>query len=343
MKKHTILALNRNSPGRNPKSMKTAYPRVCLTTLAIAGLTGCASVGTPSGAGGINPTVQPNFTTWATAIVSGKTSVVAGDSQQGTYSFDVANNRVTARTVSAQEPGAIFTQVFTTSTVVLPDFWAKDVRLQTPSGTNIRFTREVDTFFEPVSSAFRNYWGIESADGTNIVLMADPLGPNAFSFQSYGIWATGVGTGSGTYGAASVGAPSPAGVIPTEGLATYSGAAGGRHVAIDGSVFFTTADMETSADFFRRELTFTTRNTRQVVDVVSGLSTFNDALNMTGTLNLIPGTNQFSGAVNTFGNVMSGTATGRFYGPAAQEIGGTFSTTGAGVQSYSGAFGGLKN
>jgi hypothetical protein len=39
---------------------------------------------------------------------------------------------------------------------------------------------------------------------------------------------------------------------------------------------------------------------------------------------------------------MTGTAKGRFYGPSAQEIGGTFSVTGAGVQSYGGAFGGAR-
>jgi hypothetical protein len=67
----------------------------------------------------------------------------------------------------------------------------------------------------------------------------------------------------------------------------------------------------------------------------------NGSLNMTGTLNYSPGSNQFSGAVSTAGG-MTGTAQGRFFGPAAEEIGGTFSVTGPGVQSYGGAFGGAR-
>ena len=164
-----------------------------------------------------------------------------------------------------------------------------------------------------------------------------------FDYQTYGIWVTGVGTASGTYGAASVGAPSPASAVPAAVLATYAGHAGGRHVAVDGSVFFTTASMSTSVDFFKRELYFNTTDTDQTQNLAAGFAAVssNNALNMTGTLNITPGTNQFTGTVNTAGG-LTGTATGRFYGPAIQEIGGTFSTTGAGVQSYSGAFGGVK-
>jgi hypothetical protein len=38
---------------------------------------------------------------------------------------------------------------------------------------------------------------------------------------------------------------------------------------------------------------------------------------------------------------MTGVATGKFYGPTAQEIGGTFAVTGGGA-SYFGAFGGKR-
>jgi hypothetical protein len=67
----------------------------------------------------------------------------------------------------------------------------------------------------------------------------------------------------------------------------------------------------------------------------------NSNLNMSGTLSYVSGSNQFSGAITTT-NGMTGSAKGRFYGPSAQEIGGTFSVTGSGVQSYGGAFGGSR-
>ncbi len=321
--------------------MKTAFPRVCLASLVFAGLTGCAS--TSGGAGGIAPAVPANFTSWGSSRGSGQTLVATGDSQQGTYTFNLGTGRVTARTVGPQQTGVTYTEIWTTSTPVLSTVWARDVRLQTASGTDIRFNRVDDTFFDSTDTAgslFQRLTGIESGNGQNFLVIADPQGPNTFVYQTYGIWATGVGTGSGTYGAISVGSPTPAGVIPTEGLATYTGNAAGRHVALDGSLSYTVADMTTAADFFRRELTFTTTFTRQMNNVVAGTSTSNPALNMTGILNIVAGTNQFSGPVSAGG--MTGTATGRFYGPAAQEIGGTFSVTGTGVQSYSGAFGGKK-
>ena len=62
-------------------------------------------------------------------------------------------------------------------------------------------------------------------------------------------------------------------------------------------------------------------------------------MNLTGTLTYSAGSNQFTGAVANSGSTLSGTATGRFYGPAAQEIGGTFGLTGAGLSAYGGGFG----
>ena len=62
------------------------------------------------------------------------------------------------------------------------------------------------------------------------------------------------------------------------------------------------------------------------------------ALNMTGTLEYEAEANHFTGPVETTGG-MEGTANGVFYGPAAEEIGGTFATQGTGVEAYIGGFG----
>jgi hypothetical protein len=316
--------------------MKTAYPRVCLTTLAIAGLTACTSSSPPGAVGGIGGSVLTNFTTWGASIGPGKTLVVAGDSQEGTYTFDVATNRVTASTVEAHSPaGALLTMKFTETITVLSDFWSNDYRLQTASGTDIKFNQIDDDFFD----GFNNrYAGFESADQSNIIMLAEV---DAFAYQTYGVWITGIGSASGTYGATSVGAPSPAGAIPAAGIATYGGHAGGLYVDSNGFLFFTTAQMNTSVNFFKREVYFATDTTSMRADPSTPGTTQNSALNMTGTLNIATGTNQFTGAVTTNGG-MTGTATGRFYGPAIQEIGGTFSTTGTGGQSYTGGFGGVK-
>ena len=307
--------------------MKTAYPRVCLVTLAVAGLTACGGGG---GGGGVGVTVTP-FASWS-AVLPGSTVAASGDSQQGTYSYNTGTGKITATSVGVQQSGATFTERFSAT----PPYLAQTVRFQTASGTDISFTRGVDTFGTLNINTY--FWFVESADGARNAIMADPV-QTGWEYQSFGIWTTGVDTGSGTHGAASAGSPTPAGSIPTSGSATYGGYAGGRHVDSDGSYYYTLAAMQTSANFSTRQLSFSTPYTEQTADLVS--SAMNSSLNMTGTLSYASGSNQFSGSVSTV-NGMTGTAKGRFYGPAAQEIGGTFSVTGAGVQAYGGAFGGVR-
>jgi hypothetical protein len=73
-------------------------------------------------------------------------------------------------------------------------------------------------------------------------------------------------------------------------------------------------------------------------------------MNMTGTLTYAAGTNSISGTVTTPGgtasgitvSALSGSINARFYGPTAQEIGGTFGLTGAGLEVYGGSFGGKR-
>jgi hypothetical protein len=63
---------------------------------------------------------------------------------------------------------------------------------------------------------------------------------------------------------------------------------------------------------------------------------------MKGNLVYLAGTNRFSGDIKTAGG-LPGTASGRFYGPAATEIGGTFIAKAAtGVETFVGAFGAKK-
>jgi hypothetical protein len=65
---------------------------------------------------------------------------------------------------------------------------------------------------------------------------------------------------------------------------------------------------------------------------------------MSGNLSYPAGSNNITGAVSTASG-MNGTATGRFYGPAGQEIGGTLavqSGVGAAASTLVGAFGGKK-
>jgi hypothetical protein len=67
-------------------------------------------------------------------------------------------------------------------------------------------------------------------------------------------------------------------------------------------------------------------------------------LNIQGTLNYAGGSNDFSGPVSSLtvtgvAPTLAGSARGQFYGPAANEIGGTFALKGVGAEGYLGAFG----
>ncbi|MBP7713063.1 MAG: transferrin-binding protein-like solute binding protein [Gammaproteobacteria bacterium] len=146
-------------------------------------------------------------------------------------------------------------------------------------------------------------------------------------------------------GTFSLGALTPVSSIPTLGTATYLGATLGHYVDPAGTENLAFADVTATVDFGARSIGFNTTNTHQT----AGLATIsaNDNLNLSGTLTYAPGVNQFSGPVTTVGGgvgnaPMTGTATGSFYGPAAEEIGGGFSARGAGVSGYMGAFGGRK-
>ncbi len=117
------------------------------------------------------------------------------------------------------------------------------------------------------------------------------------------------------------------------GTATYEGLSAGIYIESEDVVFVTASDVEAVADFAGLSIEFETTGTEVGDDL--GSVTEMPGLDMTGTLTYEAGRNQFTGTVTTTGG-MTGTANGLFYGPAAQEIGGTFITQGA---SYIGAFG----
>jgi hypothetical protein len=282
-------------------------------------LTACGGGG--GGGGGVvgtSSTLAP-FVRWS-SLEAGKTYEISGDSAQGTYTWDSATDKITNITVGAQQSGAKFTETFDSNGII------QSVRIQTAAGTDISFSRGVDTFGVLVVN--NNINAVISADGTKYVLAPEPTAMG-WEYQAYGIWVTGAGTGSGTYGAASVGAQTPAGSIPTSGMALYQGNAAGRYVDAAGNYYFAGANMSAGATFSNRTLVFNTSNTSIVPDLNPSTSPISAPnLNLSGTLTYGAGSNQFTGVIATAGGVsgvatspMLGSATGRFYGPNAQEIG----------------------
>jgi hypothetical protein len=116
-----------------------------------------------------------------------------------------------------------------------------------------------------------------------------------------------------------VGNTTPESSIPTSGTATYQGIAAGYTTDTNGEIGVATADFAAEADFSSHSLTISTTDTT-VVLVSTGVVSMPEH-NMSGTLSYTAGSGTFNGIVSTDSGY-TGEATGKFYGPNANEIGG---------------------
>jgi len=173
---------------------------------------------------------------------------------------------------------------------------------------------------------------IVTPSGTTIMKATD-LPSKGFAYQTFGEWMTGYGTGSGTAIVVSTGAKTPVAAVPTGKTATYAGSSIGFMVDGSGTPFFTTSDINVTTNF----------TTATIKSANTGLENANTSKLYTAPMFDFTGTGPVSGAgfkafVSNSANTIAGTANGIFYGPSAQEVGGTFRTSGTGYK-YSGSFG----
>ena len=173
----------------------------------------------------------------------------------------------------------------------------------------------------------------------------------SWEYQSFGSWIIAeanrlpVGVVAQTVGV--ITSPS---AIPPNGTGSYVGRSTGVYINSGGSVFQTVSDVGAEVDFGRNTIDFSTTDTMvdsrstpgPLRDVQASSLRPESGLDITGTL-VSTGPNHFAGTVSTMGGAsvpsISGMAHSRFYGPAAEEIGGTFATKGTGSEAYIGAFG----
>jgi hypothetical protein len=169
-------------------------------------------------------------------------------------------------------------------------------------------------------------------------LYADPyvLG---FDYQSFGVWGTGLVPGStARIGAISAGMRTAATAVPASGNATFNGGVGGIYVDNTGSSFRYGASATFGVNFATRSISMITTGDTLVnisTNAVTGTST-----PMTATMTYGAGSNAIRGTFQV-GNLMSGSGSGWFYGPAANELGGTFFISGSAGKML-GGFGGKR-
>ncbi len=162
-------------------------------------------------------------------------------------------------------------------------------------------------------------------------LLIDPS-RSRFEYQTFGVWLEGRREATGTAGAGSYGSRTPTRDIPTGRNVTYDGVSTGFARLADGDPYLTASDINVTTNF--RTATITSRGT-QATNLAANPDRAAPELDFSGS-------GDVSGSgfrARVSGTGTSGTANGIFYGPNAEEVGGTFRTTGAGGVNYIGSFG----
>jgi hypothetical protein len=288
--------------------------RLILSTATIAALAGCMGSG---GSGGN----APAFTSFNDVPADGSAQLKG---QARTASMSESGNGVTVGAISDPTDASV------TVTYAGGDLTKEAVNA---AGSNLSWdTANGDTVETgPEGTAF------VSRDKNSAIYQANPQS-SGYNYQSYGAWVASDGKG-GSVGVASVGAPTPASGLPSAQQATYNGQSVG--FAADtrsGVAVVTTSNITVTTDFNTVNVNSSGTQLRDVEtgNYVSGGSNLD--FSATGTVS----GNGFSANIAptaTLGD--GGTATGSFYGPGAQEAGGTFAASGANA-TYMGAFGGKQ-
>ena len=176
---------------------------------------------------------------------------------------------------------------------------------------------------------------LHSADGST-ALVANPYAAG-WNYQSFGAWNQ-QGNGKGAITVSTFGQATPASAVPTSGQATFTGKSAGFYVSPTGQGSIVASDLTVNANFGARSLAFSTSGTTIARDLAAPVAA--PHLNLNGSFAYSAGTNAFAGNVSNAGGTMQGTSKGQFYGPAAQELGGTFNLKSATTaETLAGAYG----
>ncbi len=313
------------------KSTRVSFSRgVSLIGLMSLSLTACGG-----GSGGvesmppptsITPTPTPTgFTSWSAVPAPGST-VVNGVSQEVT--FTASSTAVT----SVSPYSAVLPTTYTVKLDASRQF--TDITINNANRT-IMFSKSAGDTFGYVAGT--SLLLVQNPSGSNYAIAVDPS-VEGWNYQSFGVWVTGAGTGNGSAGSVSVGSQTAGSSIPAAGTATFTGKLGGTYLDPAGIDHLEGANMTISADFGARSLALTSSGTQ---DIQTGAAM--TGLDLTGTLSYGAQNNLITGSLTSANGRLTGPATGYFYGPAAQEIGGIFALSAAsGLERFGGGFGGRR-
>ncbi len=148
-----------------------------------------------------------------------------------------------------------------------------------------------------------------------------------WNYQSFGVWAEDTDytipnvTIKGDSGGLSIGSPTAGGSIPTSGGGSFTGLISAVESSDLGRTELMTGTLTVTVDFGARTAALVSSD----MAAEGGVLQAHDMVS--GTLSYAAGQNALTGTLTTKFNGLSGPATAKFYGPAAQEIGGVFALT----------------
>lgn len=301
--------------------------------LSVAFLPAFALVGCGGGGGGgsgvsstLAPLSRPVITYTGGALDQANTVYTADSIQRG-FNYTYSGDNVSDVTFTGESSGRIDLGLDANTTL---DY----VRIiSTSQGTDFSLSRGAgDSFIEERIGSV-SLFEASSTSGSQRVLLSTE---DDFNYQSFGWWLNDTSVTSGVGASFSVGAPTDPANIPTSGSAVYSGFSTGFYIVPDGTPYVTASTISATANFGGTPTLSINSSETQGVNMVSGGNSIalTDA-NFTGSLEINRATGKFVGSVN---GTLSGTASGAFFGPAYEEIGGTFQLQGGG-RSYVGSFG----
>jgi len=304
-------------------SLYTQLRRLALVAVSASAMAGCAG-----GGGHATPDItEVPFTSFQNIRPNQRVVMPSDYTQLATGTATTAGGTITSATLQPTEHGVTTVKLTYDSNSAL-----SAVSIANPL-TSVTFDNSPGNSLNCSSSICVG----STPNASGVAVNAIAVGWN---YQTFGVWAQSPTATTWIAGAISAGNPTPASAVPATGTATFTGITSGLYVDPSGALFATSAIMTANADFSARTIGFSTSTTE--VSDLNGVTSSNAGLDLSGTLIYDPAPNRFTGPVSTANTALSGTATGQFYGPNAQEIGGTYGLTGSGVSGMLGAFGGKR-
>lgn len=201
----------------------------------------------------------------------------------------------------------------------------------TDSGPTVSPTSSSTVAIGNVAIILRETIGSPSTKGYTLSQVA---GTQILSSSAFGLWGLGDQAG-GALGGFAFGNLTPATAIPVTGSASFNGTVTGMGLANNGNTIYALqGDTQINANFSNQSVTTKLTNLNTMNVSTSALGSLPD---LTGN-SAISG-NAYSGAIS--GGGLTGTMTGNFYGPAAQETAGIWQAAGGG-SFWSGSYGAKK-